>query len=240
MNKLAVITGAGKGLGLELTRCCLKDNYTVIAIDKSITSDIEMLSNTYGKMIVPYQVDITDHEKIKECALSVSNKYQCIDLLINNAGIWLDFERKELEDSDFDFDMCTTEFNVNAMGTLRMTKAFLPFVKQCQNENRAIINISSDCASSEPENTRTSEYAYCMSKACVNIISNILNNSLKKTDIKVLSVFPGWMQTDMGYAGPGNPQPNTPPKEAAECILKLIKQPKKNYVFCDRFGNRLH
>lgn len=241
MSKTAVITGAGKGLGLELVKKALSEGYNVAAVTIPMTDALRTLADESGGRVVAFEVDVTDAAAINECKQSVENKFDSISVIINNAGIWLDFERFELEDERFDIDMCYKEFDVNAMGVLRITKAFMPLLRKSDNSIKALVNLSSDCASYQSDNWRKSEYAYCMSKSCVNIISILMNNTLKDTDIKVFSVFPGWMQTDMGYAGPGNPQPDVHPSEAAECIFNLIENvPKKEYVFCDRFGNKMY
>lgn len=239
MNKVAVITGCGKGLGFELTKKAVDDGYKVIAMTYPMTEALLTLTEENPAKVFPYEVDVTNPAAIEACRADVADKYDSIDIIINNAGIWLDAERLELEDENFDIDMCYKEFDVNAMGALRISKAFMPLLRKSKSKTSAVVNLSSDCASYMPQNKRKSEYAYCMSKACVNVISNLLNNAVKDTEIKVLSVFPGWMQTDMGYAGARNSSPKVPPQEAAECIFKLINEPKKDYTFMDRFGNEM-
>ena len=236
MNKVCVITGCGKGLGLELCNQAIQRGYCVIAMTYPMTEAVLNLAKEYPRLIFPYEVDVTDQAAIDACKAEVFNKFKSIDLIINNAGIWLDVERLELEDENFDTEMCYKEFDVNAMGALRITRAFIPQLRKSQAETRALVYLSSDCASYKAQNERKAEYAYCMSKACVNMIANLINNAVTDTNIKVLSIFPGWMQTDMGYAGAKNAFPNVPPAEAAECIFTLINEPKKAYTFMDRFG----
>lgn len=137
--------------------------------------------------------DITDDVAINACGAEIENSYGAIDLLINNAGVWLDKERNDIEHSSFDDDinLCRTEFEINTLGVLRVTKRFLPLLKKGSDKLRAVVNMSSDCASYNFEtNFRTSEYAYCISKAGVNIISTLLANTLKDTDIKVFRFSP--------------------------------------------------
>ena len=239
MCKTAIITGAGRGLGLELTKRALLSGYHAIAITRHITPALSTLAEEPGSVTV-LEADVTNPAHIERCRNFVEERFKSAEILINNAGVWLDVQRRELEDPDFDIDLCYREFDVNAMGTLRVTKAFLPLLRKSSAPVRALVNLSSDCGSYGPENARTGEYGYCMSKACVNMISNLINNALKDTDIKVFSVHPGWMQTEMGFAAPVAARPDVPPEDTAECIFRLIESaPKRDHVFCDRYGNRM-
>ncbi len=244
MTKTAVITGCGKGLGLALCKQFLGEGYRVCALEKMPTDALFALEKENEGLKV-FTLDITDYEGIKNCKKAIEAEYESIDLLINNAAVWLDKARNEIESPDFEDDLkiCALEFDINTMGPLRIIKEFLPLLRKGTDKNRAVVNMSSDCASYDPvTNWRTSEYAYCMSKAGVNIISDLLANTLKETDIKVFAVFPGWMQTEMGFAGvtDENDKPTVAPSEAASCISNLIKGPKLEYTYCNRFGERMY
>lgn len=243
MTKSAVITGTGKGLGLTLCKKALSLGYRVWALEKSPTEALFRLAEE-NESIKVFQADITNSEEIAAIAEEVKKESGAIDLLINNAAVWLDKARNDIESPDFDADieLCYKEFDINTMGPLRVIREFLPLLRKSEGDCRAVVNMTSDCASYDPvTNWRTSEYAYCISKAGVNIISDLLSNTLKETDIKVFSVFPGWMQTDMGFAGVTDEEnkPSVSPEEAAECIFALINGKKLDYTYCDRFGNRL-
>lgn len=243
MTKAAVITGTGKGLGLALCKQFLSEGYGVYALEKTPTDALLALEKECAALKV-LVCDVTDEKAVEQCGAQIENDCGAIDVLINNAGVWLDTARNKITAPDFDKDMklCYTEFDINTMGTLRVTKRFLPLLMKGTDKNRALVNLSSDCASYNAETSpRAGEYAYCISKAGVNIISNLLANTLKETDIKVLSVFPGWMQTDMGFAGVTNEscKPNVSPEEAARCISELVKSEKKEYTYCNRFGERM-
>lgn len=123
-----------------------------------------------------------------------------------------------------------------------MIHQFLPLLRKGTASDRAIVNISTDCASYKAStNSGNSEFAYCISKAGVNIIRNLIANHWSDTDIKVFAVFPGWLQTEMGFAGvtDENHTPDVKPQETAECISKLIKGDVLPYTCCDRFGNEM-
>ncbi len=243
MIKSAVITGTGKGLGLVLCKQFLSEGYRIFALERTPTEALLSLAAANEGLTV-FSVDITNYDAVIACRKEVEKKTASVDLIINNAGVWLDKECFEIEDENFDMDIFFTEFNINAIGPLRIIREFLPLLRKGRDKNRAIVNISSDCASYDAvTNWRTSEYAYCMSKAGVNILSNLVANTLADTDIKVYSLFPGWMQTDMGFAGVFNENdtPDVSPAEAARCISELIKKPKlEGYTYCNRFGERMY
>ncbi len=242
MTKTAVITGCGKGLGLSLCKQFLSESYFVCALEKFPTKELCALE---GQGLKVYETDITDYMAIKKCREEIEREHKTVELIINNAAVWLDKARNEIDSPDFDNDLklCQIEFDINTMGPLRVIREFIPLLRNSHGENLAVVNLSSDCASYDPvTNWRTSEYAYCISKAGVNIISDLLSNTLKETPIKVFSVFPGWMQTDMGFAGvtDKNNKPTVTTAEAAKCISTLIKGKKLEYTYCNRFGERMY
>ena len=143
-------------------------------------------------------------------------------------GVWFDFERLSLDHERFDFDMLISEFDINAVAPLRIVREFVNLVKK--SELKTIVNISSE-AGSIGMSGRESEYAYCMSKAGLNMASKLLQNSYAKDDIKVYSVDPGWMRTDMG-----GPSAHLEPEESAFEILNLVEGERKAFIYCNRKG----
>lgn len=243
MTKTVIVTGAGRGLGMAFCKQFLGEGYNVCAFEKCPTDELYELERENSSVRV-FKCDITNSDEIAACKNKVEKLYGGIDLLINNAAVWFDKERRSIENSEFnkEFEKCYTEFDINTMGTLRMIHQFLPLLRKGTASDRAIVNISTDCASYKAStNFRNSEFAYCISKAGINIISNLIANHLADTDIKVFAVFPGWLQTEMGFAGvtDENHTPDVKPKEAAECISKLIKGDALPYTYCDRFGNEM-
>ncbi len=239
MIKNAVITGAGGGLGFALVKLFLSEGYRVAALDLNITDALSVLSKE-NENVIPIKADISREEDVSLAAKEIRESFESVEVLINAAAVWLDFERIPLEDSRFDIEMCRREFNINAMGPLIVTKKILPLMRK-SSAPEAIINLSSDCASYNPEEWRVAEYAYSMSKAALTVMTSIIKNAVANTPMNVFAVFPGWMRTKMGFMGvqEEGKEPDVTPEEAAACILSLIRSPKRIYVFCDRFGNEM-
>lgn len=229
MEKIALITGAARGLGLCLTKECLKRGYTVIALARTESEEIKKLSDSYQDRLIVYNADVMDYCAIKNASEKASVQFDHIDLIINCVGVWFDFERLPLDHERFDFHMILKEFDINSVGPLRVVREFLSLVKK--SELKTIVNISSEAGSISMNNWRNSEYAYCMSKAALNMASKILENSYSKDGIKVYSVDPGWMKTDMG-----GPDAHLEPEESALDILNLVEGERKTFINCNRKG----
>ncbi len=226
-----LITGANNGLGLSLVKIYLKYDFTVFACYKESKENLEKLKKDNEQNLYLFPMDISSSDMIKKAVSLINSRTEYIDILINNAGVFLKENNNELEELEFDDFPYTME--VNAFGPLKVTKESLPLIKK--GNKKLIINISSE-AGSIKNCERTKGFAYCMSKAALNMQSRILQNYLGPDGIKILAVHPGWLLTDMG-----GPRATVKPDDAAENIYKLsMKSWKKNDpVYLDHYGNIL-
>ena len=210
-----LITGANRGLGLAMTRNLLLNGHHVITIIRRESDTLKELSDQYPALLNNYHGDVTDEQSIKNIILKISREKQHIDILINNSAVHLDPERLPIE--QVDFSVYSQTFQVNSIGPLIVIKHALPLIRNGQKKQ--IVNISSEAGSIENA-WRKSEYAYCMSKAALNMASRILQNDIKNEGIKVLSLHPDWFSSYMGGA-------NAPitPSDAAEKVVDLIMKP---------------
>ena len=233
MSEVVVITGAAQGLGLELVREALKRNYVVFALDKSISRELEAIADD---RLYIYECDISDNEQIEESYYQITRAADKVDVLINCAGIWLDRERKRLDDENFEFEAIFKQFEVNAVGTLRMMKRFISLVEK--SDKKTIINLSSEAGSIE-DSYRKGEYGYCMSKAALNMACKLTKNAYPH--LKIYAVHPGWMQTPQGYAGAtGECSPDQKPEDTAMMLLNLAEEEEKDYIYLDHTGKKLN
>jgi len=204
-----LITGASKGLGYSLTELYLSQGYFVIATYRKNLGNLENLKGNSN--LLHSLMDISDENSVKEAYESIKEKVDHIDILINNAAIYLEDKSKTIEDVDIEKVIQT--LNTNSVGPLRVLKYFYPLVEK--STKKLIINISSE-AGSISNCWRDREYGYCMSKSALNMLSMILQNYGKNKGVKVLAIHPGWMRTDMG-----GPDADISSKESAEGIFKL-------------------
>lgn len=218
MAQTILITGAGNGLGLAMTKKFLGLGLEVFAGYHRTTQHLEALTSTEpstnGSTLTPLPLDVTDPESIKNALMFVSERTPSLDILVNNAGVHLEDKHTPFEELDFADGHLEKSMEVNAFGPLRVIQQFLPLLEK--GKAKMIINISSE-AGSIGDCWRKQELGYCMSKAALNMQTKILHNCLQPRGFRLLAVHPGWMRTEMGGA-----DADIDAREAAEGIAELI------------------
>lgn len=213
-----LITGAGNGLGLALTKKFLELGLKVFAGYHRSAGRLEALTpvapGANGSALTIFPLDVTKVESIRKAFEIVSSATPALDILLNNAGVHLEDKHTPFEELDFTDGHLEKTMEVNAFGPLRVVQQFLPLLEA--GEEKQIINISSE-AGSIGDCWRKQEFGYCMSKAALNMQTKILHNCLQPRGFRLLAVHPGWMRTDMGGA-----DADIEAEEAAEGIVKLI------------------
>lgn len=175
-----LITGANRGIGLELTRQYSRRGDEVIAVCRNSSPQLDGL----GVRVIP-GIDVSSDSSVGELAGELNGK--AIDRLVNNAGI---LERNALE--TFDANSIERQFRVNAIAPLRVTTALLPNLRR----GSGIFIITSRMGSIE-DNSSGGSYGYRMSKAAVNMAGKSLSVDLKERGIAVFLLHPGWVSTGM-------------------------------------------
>jgi NAD(P)-dependent dehydrogenase (short-subunit alcohol dehydrogenase family) len=200
-----VVTGANRGIGLELVRQLLARGDQVEAACRR-PDDARELRATGARL---HAVDVADGASVAAFARALGDAP--IDLAINNAGVFGDLRQRV---QDFDFEAALRTFEVNALGALRVSQALLPHLRRGVGKKLAYISsvLGSLTGTTAPDNL-----AYRMSKAALNMIARSIAFELHDDRIISIAVHPGWVRTAMG--GPNAP---TTPGEAAAAILARI------------------
>ena len=215
-----LVTGADKGLGLALVARFLRGGFQVHAGIYASTDGLQVLLLDHGSCLNLVPLDVTDMASIQKAVVQVAGISPALDILINNAAVYLPQKPvRVLAELDFSDGHLEQTLNVNTFGPLRVTQQFLPMLEK--GTRKLIINISSE-AGSIGDCRRTSEYAYCMAKAALNMQSRIMQNDLEPGGFQVLVIHPGWMRTDMG-----GPEADIAPEEAADGIYELSMKPRQ-------------
>ena len=215
MNYEILITGANRGLGLALTEKLLAGGEHIHAINRRESQALLQLQKKYPGSLQLYPGDVGDESSIRQTLEAIASQTGSLDIVLNNAAVNSERSGPSLEQVDFSIYLPT--YQVNAIGPLMIVKYALPLLRK--GNMKLIVNFSSE-AGSIGACWRTGEYSYCMSKAALNMASQIMQNALKEEGIKVLALHPGWFSSDMG----GADAPITP-WEAAEEIVKLVLNP---------------
>jgi len=228
MNLL--ITGANRGLGFELAAEALRRGHHVYACARSSQpgDKLSLLRNEYPGALSIHAVDVTAEEQIAALAAELTAKQVRLDGVINNAGILLGRENP-LE--QLDMDEVRKTLDINLYGPIMIVKHMLPLLPS-DGSYGAILNISSEAGSIT--NAYAGDYPYAISKTALNMFSAQLKRYVERRNIRVLSVHPGWIKTDMG----GDKAPGDP-KSSAAGILNMAEGaeiPASQFNFVDFNG----
>ena len=192
--KVAIITGATRGIGLGITKELLKDGYKICAMGTREVDQYEEFYYLYKNYEIFYFKGDISKKQDREKFVSLSyEKYKSVNLLVNNAGV-APKQRKdimELEEESID-----RLFNINTKGMFFMSQEVgKKMIEDEKNLDKCIINISS--ISSEVVSVDRADY--CMSKAGISILSKIFAVRLAKYGINVYEIQPGIIKTDMTH-----------------------------------------
>lgn len=208
-----LITGANRGIGLELARQYAERGWNVIATARkpSEANELHVIANTHPKLVIE-ELDVTNHPQID--ALAAKYRDRPIDILVNNAGISGGHENAKF--GRMNYEAYYRVHAVNVVGPVKMAEAFLPNI--AASEQKKIINITSGQGSIAK--TWGCCYFYRSSKAALNMMMRNISLELKPKGITVGLISPGLVKTDL------TPGLNLPmmitPQESAASVIKVI------------------
>ncbi|WP_306252301.1 SDR family oxidoreductase [Parvularcula sp. IMCC14364] len=221
-----LITGANRGIGLELARQYAEDDWHVHATARALESatDLKAVAGTVSH----YALDVKDRAAIRQLAENITTP---MDLVIANAGISGRSESGGMPGTvgALDYESWREVMEVNLFGAVATCEAFLPHVEKTKG---TIVAISSQLASNA--NAFLGSYSYNSSKAALNMAMNLMAIELKPKDIAVGTLHPGWVQTDMG-----GKQAPVSPADSAKGLKQVIAglKPSERAHFVDFMGS---
>ena len=197
----AVITGANRGLGLELTRQYIDDGWHVYAINRSSSDAMRELMTS--KRLVAIEADLTNDDSLRAAAGQID--VAAIDLLINNAGMMGDDSLAEVglayqTFGTFNRDEWHRIFDINICTPMAITELLVDKLEAA--DDGCVVTLSSELGSNE-HNTMGNFYPYRASKAAVNSMMKSMGANLKDRGIIAIAIQPGWVKTDMGGPNAG-------------------------------------
>lgn len=211
---VALVTGANRGIGLELLRQLARRGYTVILgsrdPEKGEAAAGELRGQGLGVEV--RAVDVADAAGIEALGASLEKGPGRLDVLVNNAAIHYDTWQTGV---DADLDVVREALETNLLGAWRTAQACLPLLRR--SPHGRLVNVSSGAGSITGMGGGTP--AYSVSKAALNALTRILAAELRDDGVLVNAVCPGWVATDMGGAG------GRPVEEGAASVMWAVELP---------------
>jgi NAD(P)-dependent dehydrogenase (short-subunit alcohol dehydrogenase family) len=204
-HKIALVTGATRGIGFETARQLATSGVHVLLAgrDRAKAVEASLKLQSEGLSVEAIALDVTRPDTIAAAAEEIARKHGRLDILVNNAGVFRDdMQRKPSEQS---LDTWRETFDTNVFGVVATTQAFLPLLKLAPAAR--IVNVSSILGSVAANADPASPIfnfkvpAYNVSKSAVNAWTVQLAHELRDTPIKVNAVHPGSVKTDMNAGG---------------------------------------
>jgi NAD(P)-dependent dehydrogenase (short-subunit alcohol dehydrogenase family) len=215
-KRVALVTGANRGLGLETSRQLLARGMTVVMAGRDDAA-LERARNTLGEAAharaVAVPMDVTDSESIGAAYRIVSDRVGSVDVLVNNAAVLL-FESEDV--LSIPPTGYRETFETNLFGVIDVCRTFVPAM--ARRRYGRVVNVSSGAGQLATMSTYAP--AYSMSKAALNAFTRILASTYRDAGVLVNAVDPGWVRTDMG--GPSAPRS---PQQGADTIVWLATVP---------------
>lgn len=213
-ERIAIVTGASRGLGASIATLFAKNGATVIAAARDSSALNELADTFSGEgRIVPYTCDVTEANQVKDLVRFTLEKHEQLDILVNNAGIGRFGAIHELSEADWDEMM-----GVNLKGPYLMCKYTIPHFKERQRGH--IINISSVAGTV----TFKGGGGYCASKFGLMALTDVLTQELKPHQINVSVICPGSIKTD--FFGAESKQYALEPEQVAKVAFDMVTAPE--------------
>jgi NAD(P)-dependent dehydrogenase (short-subunit alcohol dehydrogenase family) len=206
-KKVALVTGANKGIGFEIVRQLARQGVTVVlgARDEERGKRAAGQLRDEGLDVSFVRLDVTDAASVAALPGFLEERFGRLDVVVNNAGVLLD---RDVPPSRLDEAVLRQTFDTNFFGAFAVARALLPLIKQ--SDAGRIVNVSSTLGSLTVASDPTSAFdgflmlAYQASKTALNMLTVAFAKELRGTNVKINSACPGWVRTDMGSeAAPG-------------------------------------
>jgi NAD(P)-dependent dehydrogenase (short-subunit alcohol dehydrogenase family) len=238
-RKIALVTGANKGIGLEIVRqLARRDVVVLLGARDEVKGEAAAAQLRAEKLDVRLtHLDVTDRASISDAVARVENDFGRLDILVNNAGVGFEFGANLESPWRVSPDMFQATYETNVFGVFAVTQAFLPLIRK--SPAGRIVNVSSTLGSLTNQSDPTSPFyqantpAYSSSKSALNALTVSLAKELAEAPIKVNAMCPGWVKTEMG----GEQAPRTVEQGAREAVrLALAPNDAPTGTFTDDNG----
>ncbi len=212
-ERVAIVTGANRGIGLEVTRQLADLGYTVVLGSRDLgKGEAAAKKLQVGDRVMARRLDVTEQSTIDRLRDEIATTFGSVHVLVNNAAIHYDTWENA---ADADLRTVQEALDTNLLGAWRMCQAFIPLLRK--SKHGRIVNVSSEAGSLASMGAGAP--AYAVSKVALNALTRMLAAELRRDRMLINSVCPGWVATDMG--GPGG----RPVREGAASIVWAVELP---------------
>jgi NAD(P)-dependent dehydrogenase (short-subunit alcohol dehydrogenase family) len=208
-SRVAIVTGANRGLGLETSRQLLEQGVLVVLAgrDRAALDEAASRLGADDQRAMTVRMDVADAATITRARRDVLQRFGRVDILVNNAAVLVAEDGDVLEITSDDYRQT---FDTNVFGVIEVCRAFVPDMARAGYGR--VVNVSSGAGQLAAMTTYAP--AYSMSKAALNAFTRLLAHTYRDAGVLVNAVDPGWVRTDMG--GPSAPRS---PQEGADSIV---------------------
>ncbi len=221
--KVALVTGAARGLGLAWCKALVQHHYHVVLTARNIdvATQAALALDPSGLKVLPFALDVTNEKQLQALAAWIGKRFGKLDLLVNNAGVNpKDYADKNRMAQCFQLDALNAEamlevIHINSIAPLLVVKHVRALLKNA--EKPAVVNISS-WLGSVSELRFGGHYGYVGSKNLLNVLNKSMAFELKPDGIISVNVNPGWVQTDMG----GSKAPFTAEESVTHMLTHVV------------------
>ena len=218
-TRIALVSGANRGIGLEIVRQLARMGHAVVLGTRDVAKGHAAAEKLTGEglQVTTVALDVDDETSPARAVAEVRKTFGRCDILVNNAAILIDGPGG-FNASLFDLTAGTVRqtFETNVLGPMRLIQAVVPLMRE--NKYGRIVNLSSGAG--QLAEMGSGFPAYRFSKAALNALTRITANELAGNGIKVNAVCPGWVRTDMG-----GPNADRPVEKGAETPVWLATLP---------------
>ncbi len=212
-QRAAIVTGANRGIGLEVVRQLAQRDYVVVLGSRDFAKgEAAAKKLRAGDRVLVRKLDVTDQSEIDRLRDEIARTFGSLHVLVNNAAINYDTWQNA---SDADLELVHETLDTNVFRVWRRCQAFIPLLRKSRHGR--IVNVSSESGSLATMDGGAP--AHSLSKAALNALTRELASELRRDRILVDSVSPGWVATDMG--GPGG----RPVRDGAASIVWAVELP---------------
>jgi NAD(P)-dependent dehydrogenase (short-subunit alcohol dehydrogenase family) len=216
-----LITGSNRGIGLDLTRrYAMRDGTLVFATCRNpdAADELNQLAAAYPGRIHVIALDVTDQQSLEQSIKAIQAHTDRLDLLINNAGTFAGYvgstDPRVSQFGALEVEPMLDMLRINSVAPVMVVQAYVELLRR--GTNARIVNVSSD-AGSITLREGSGNLTYAASKAALNMLTRCLAGMLRRDGITVISLHPGWIQTDMG-----GPQARMTLEEAIPGVMQVI------------------